>query len=151
MKNSEFVLKISSLWREQKRREFLYLEALKKDKMGTLRRMLSQGHFSALLFQKEIQSLYDYFKCFLTDRDLQEAIPAPYVTESGLDGLEEKEQVAGYLKCVESKILLSYKALHKHLDRDSDTRRIIDGHLQRISEFCEFLAKQETMTSPNLR
>ncbi len=56
-----------------------------------------------------------------------------------------------YLKRVESKILLFCKALRKNLDRDADTQPIIDAHLLRISEFYDFPAKQETMTSPNLK
>ena len=59
---NEFVPMIRALWIEQKNRELLYLEALKKDNMGSCRRILSQGHVSALLFQKEIKWIYDYFK-----------------------------------------------------------------------------------------
>ena len=95
LKGGEFVLKISALWHEQKRREFIYLLALKKEKMGPLRKMLSHGHFSALLFQREIQSLYDYFKCFLNDKDLDDSLVMEELAETSLHRLEEKEHVAG--------------------------------------------------------
>jgi hypothetical protein len=133
----EFVLSISSLWYEQKIREVLYLEALKKDSMGSLRRMLTQGHFSALLFQKEIHWIYDYFKCFLTDKKID------IITVSELYDLEEKEEVAGYLKKTEGKILQSYKSISKFLDIDLEIRSVLNEHLDRISEFYEILSKQE--------
>ena len=151
MRGGEFVLKISALWHEQKRREFLYLVALKKEKMGSLRKMLAQGHFSAMLFQREISSLYDYFKCFLNDKDLDESFVITEVTETSLHRLEEKEQVVGYLKKMESKILNSYRGLHAYIERDSETRRIFDAHLSRISEFYEILSKQETIKTSELR
>lgn len=142
-KLSEFVLKISALWNDQKRREVLYLEALKKDSMGSLRKILSHGHFSALLFQKEIRSMYDYFKCFLTDKDLENSSETNADTVAYLHELEEKEQVAGYLKRTEGEILQSYRSLYKYLERDSETRRVVDEHLERISEFYDILSRQE--------
>ncbi len=151
LREAEFVQQISALWREQKRREFLYLLALKKDKMGPLRKMLSQGHFSALLFQREIRAVYDYFKCFMTDKELDNSVSASEISESSLHNMEEKEQVAGYLKKMESKILTSYKSLHKYVERDSETKRIIDEHLRRISEFYEVLSKQELVARKEMK
>jgi hypothetical protein len=142
-KTGEFVLKISALWNDQKRREGLYLEALKKDSMSSLRRMLTQGHFSALLFQKEIRWIYDYFKCLLTDKELED------LNQKGLTGyelmrdMEDKEQIAGFLKKSEGTILQSYKSLIGNLESDSETRKVLDDHLDRISEFYEILSKQE--------
>lgn len=143
LNGGEFVLKISALWHEQKRREILYLLALKKDKMGSLRKMLTQGHFSAILFQREIRSLYDYFKCFLNDKDLDDTLAIDELKESSLRAMEEKEQVVGYLSKMEGKMLNSYRSFHKYVDRDSDTRRMLDDHLTRISEFYEILSTQE--------
>ena len=139
---SEFVLKISALWNAQKRRENLYLEALKKDSMGSLRRILSQGHFSAVLFQKEICWIYDYFKCFMNDKELRDMT----VTSSDknlLKGIEEKKEVASVLKKNEGKVLQAYRSLVSNLEGDSETRRVLREHLDRISEFYEILSKQE--------
>ena len=142
-KTREFVLNISSLWNEHKIREVLYLEALKKDSMGPLRKILTQGHFSALLFQKEIHWIYDYFKCFLTDKDLVSDKKVNLITISGMCDLEEKEEVVGYLKKMEGRILQSYKSLSKYLDSDLEIRSVLNEHLDRISEFYEILSKQE--------
>jgi hypothetical protein len=139
----EFVLKISALWNEQKIREVLYLEALKKDSMGPLRKMLTQGHFSALIFQKEIHGIYDYFKCFLTDKDLVSNSEVNLNTMAGLYNLEEKEDIADFLKKTEGRILQSYKSLYKYLDRDLEIKRVVDQHLDRISEFYEILSRYE--------
>ena len=151
LKAGEFVLKISALWHEQKRREFIYLLALKKEKMGPLRKMLSHGHFSAMLFQREIQSLYDYFKCFLNDKDLDDSLAMEELADTSLHRLEEKEHVAGYLKTMESKILNSYRGLHRYIERDSETRKVFDAHLSRISEFYEILSRLEGVKSTELK
>jgi hypothetical protein len=140
---SELVMKIGALWRENKRREFLYLQALRKDSMGSLRQMLAKGHFSAVLFQKEINWIYDYFKCLLTDKDLDESMPDKYFQEGSFDDVQGKEQVASYLKNTEGEILLSYKALDKYVDRYADIKRIVDEHAHRITRFYELLSKQE--------
>ena len=141
-KLNEFVLKISALWNEQKRREVLYLEALKKDSMGPLRKLLTQGHFSALLFQKEIHWIYDYFKCFLNDKDLVNSAEVNSDSVQALHNLEEKAEVADVLKKTEGKILQSYRSLYKYIEREPETKRLLDEHLERISEFYEILSKQ---------
>jgi hypothetical protein len=150
-KTREFILNISSLWNEQKIREVLYLEALKKDSMGPLRKILTQGHFSALLFQKEIHWIYDYFKCFLTDKDLVTDKKINLITISGLYNLEEKEEVVGYLKKTEGRILQSYKSLSRYLDSDLEIRSVLNEHLDRISEFYEILSKQEKVKIKELK
>lgn len=139
----EFVLKISALWNAQKRRENLYLEALKKDSMGSLRRILSQGHFSAVLFQKEICWIYDYFKCFMNDKELGD-ISVTSSDKNLLRDIEEKEEVASVLKKNEGKVLHAYRSLVSNLEGDSETRRVLREHLDRISEFYEILSKQES-------
>ena len=144
-KVGDFTLKISSLWRQQKIRELLYLKALKKDGMGPLRRMLSQGHFSAVLFQREIGWIYDYFKCFLTDKDLgvNETDSENSLILKDLDKLDGQEQVAGYLKREEEAVLNSYKSVYNRLEFDTETGRVLKEHLDRITEFYEILSKQE--------
>jgi c-di-AMP phosphodiesterase-like protein len=143
-KANEFVLMIRALWNEQKNRELLYLEALKKDSMGSFRRVLSQGHVSALLFQKEIRWVYDYFKCFLNDRELGDS--SGNVSKNVLSRIEtahEKEEIAKCLKTTESATLQLYKSLRTYLEKDSEARNILDEHLARISEFYEALSKME--------
>lgn len=141
-KLNEFVLKISALWSEQKRREVLYLEALKKDSMGPFRKMLTQGHFSALLFQKEIHWIYDYFKCFLNDKDLVNSVEVNSDTVLAMYNVENKEEVTDVLKKTEGRILQSYRSLYKYIEREPETKRVVDEHLERISEFYEILSRQ---------
>ncbi|MCF0060090.1 hypothetical protein MUK70_12640 [Dyadobacter chenwenxiniae] len=141
---NDFVQAIRALWIEQKTRELIYLEALKKDNMGSCRRMFSQGHVSALLFQKEIKWIYDYFKCFLTDKELGETnhITARAAVQM-LEDVEEKEEIATRLKKVEAATLQLYKMLRTYVDKDSEARQMLDEHLVRISEFYESLCKLE--------
>ena len=108
-KGNEFILMIRALWNEQKKREVLYLEALKKDGMGPFRRVLSQGHVSAVLFQKEIRAVYDYFKCFLNDKELADQNQiASHASLQLLENANGKEEVASCLKKIEAATLQLY-------------------------------------------
>ena len=149
---NEFVPMIRALWIEQKNRELLYLEALKKDNMGSCRRILSQGHVSALLFQKEIKWIYDYFKCFLTDKDLGETnqILSRQALKT-LENLNEKEEIATCLKRIESATLQLYKTIRTYVDKDSEARLMLDEHLIRISEFYDALCKLEVGNQKSIR
>ena len=148
--NSDFVPMIRALWNEQKNRELVYLEALKKDSMGSFRRVLSQGHVSAVLFQKEIRWIYDYFKCFLDDKDLADNQIASKSALQTLENLECKEDVAACLKKIEAATLQLYKTLRMYTEREIEVRRILDEHLIRISEFYEALCKAELGTRKNM-
>ncbi|MCE7060959.1 hypothetical protein [Dyadobacter sp. CY343] len=144
VRTNNFVPIIRALWVEQKNRELLYLEALKKDSMGSFRRLLSQGHVSAVLFQKEIRSIYDYFKCFLTDKELSETNQiASLASLQLLENAKAPSEVAACLRKLEGTTLQHYKALRTYMDRELEACRILDEHLNRIAEFYEVLGKLE--------
>lgn len=144
-RGNEFIQMIRALWNEQKKREVLYLEALKKDGMGPFRRVLSQGHVSAVLFQKEIRAVYDYFKCFLNDKELADQNQiASHVSLQLLENASGREEVASCLKKIEAATLQLYKSLRHYLDREPETQRLMDEHLMRTSEFYEMLCKLES-------
>jgi hypothetical protein len=144
-KGNEFIQMIRMLWNEQKKREVLYLEALKKDGMGPFRRILSQGHVSAVLFQKEIRAVYDYFKCFLNDKELADYNQiASYTSLQMLENANGKEEVASCLKKIEAAVIQLYKSLRSYLDKEPETQRLMDEHLTRTSEFYDMLCKLES-------
>lgn len=143
-RGNEFIQMIRALWNEQKKREILYLEALKKDGMGPFRRVLSQGHVSAVLFQKEIRAVYDYFKCFMNDKELTDQ--NPIFASASLEILESvngKEEVASHLKKIEAVVIQLYKSLCNQLEREPEAQRLMDEHLVRTSEFYDMLSKYE--------
>jgi len=144
VKGKELILMIKALWNEQKNRELLYLEALKKDVNGSFRRVLSQGHVSAVLFQREICWIYDYFKCFLNDKELGDANSASSsMAAKMLDNLDHQEDIARCLKRNEAATVQLYNSLRVYMDKDSEARKVLDEHLSRISEFYETLRKLE--------
>ncbi|REA57626.1 hypothetical protein DSL64_23085 [Dyadobacter luteus] len=145
----EFVSKVASLWKAQQRRAFLYKEALKKDNVSSLRKTLSQGYFSALLFQKEIQGVYDYVKCLLTDEDLEKQ-GAEVMISDQLSDTEEESQIVNRLITVESTILESYHSLEGHLEYATETKSILSDHLERISDFYRILSKYQREHTGNL-
>ena len=144
VKGKELILMIKALWNEQKNRELLYLEALRKDVNGSFRRVLSQGHVSAVLFQREICWIYDYFKCFLNDKELSEAnADLSRTATKMLENVEQQEDIARYIKRNEAATLQLYNSLRGYMDKDSEARKVLDEHLERISEFYETLRKLE--------
>lgn len=149
-KGNEFIQMIRALWNEQKKREVMYLEALKKDGMGPFRRALSQGHVSAVLFQKEIRAVYDYFKCFLNDKELadQNQITS-YASVQLIESANGKEEVASCLKKIEAAAIQLYQSISHYLDREPEAQRLMDEHLTRTSEFYEMLSRLESGTQRN--
>ncbi|GGN02658.1 hypothetical protein GCM10010967_41680 [Dyadobacter beijingensis] len=144
-KGNEFIQMIRALWNEQKKREILYLEALKKDGMGPFRRVLSQGHVSAVLFQKEIRSVYDYFKCFLTDKELTDHNQlAARTSLEMLENVNGKEEVASCLKKIEAAVIQMYESVRNYLEKEPEAQRLMDEHLVRTSEFYDMLCKYES-------
>ncbi len=142
---NEMITKLILLWNEQRSRELLYLNALKKDKMGTFRRVLSQGHLSAMIFQREIKWIYDYFKCCLTDKDLDGNLYSPQIDPNlqVLDSLEKLEQVASFFKCKEEAILKSYRAVSGLIEWDLDSSKLLKEHREKIREFYDTMVSQE--------
>ncbi|WP_353718152.1 hypothetical protein [Dyadobacter sp. 676] len=144
-KGNEFIQMIRALWNEQKKREVLYLEALKRDGMGPFRRILSQGHLSALLFQKEIRAVYDYFKCFLNDKELADHNQiASRTSLQLLENAHDKEEVVSCLKKIEAAVIQLYKSVRSYLEKEPEAQRLMDEHLLRVSEFYESLCKLES-------
>jgi uncharacterized protein VirK/YbjX len=141
---NEFVPMIRALWNEQKNRELLYLEALKKESIGSFRKLLSQGHVSAVLFQKEIRVIYDYFKCFLNDKELGDTNQiASMASLQSLENANGLPEIAACLKKIEAGTLQLYKSLRTYLEREFDTVDVLDEHFARISEFHEALSNLE--------
>lgn len=138
----EFVSKVAILWKAQRVRASLYREALQKDNIGPLRKTLSQGYFSALLFQKEIQGIYDYIKCLFTDEDLSNK-HSDTTFSNQLANVEEGSQIVKHLMNIESTVLQSYQSLESHLEYVTDVKHILTDHLERISEFYKILSKYQ--------
>ncbi|WP_025762124.1 hypothetical protein [Dyadobacter tibetensis] len=143
----EMISKIRLLWNQQCLRETLYLNALKMDRICHLRKSLTQGHFSSLLFQRELKSVYDYLKCLLTDDGL--AIPS-YSTEqhNGIFHLREMEgrqmEVAGFFKKTEATLLNSYQTVSQYLEWDQSILDMLDDHQVSIKGFYESMAHRES-------
>lgn len=141
----EFVEGIALLWKENKRRELLYIHVMKRDHLGNLRRLCNQGHISALLFQKEIQWIYDYFKCNLNDGDLKqefEAAPVDTAQEATLDTLNDTSMVVRLIKEAELTTIRGYQSVIRFVDRDGEVHSILRDHLDRITHLCSELGRE---------
>ena len=145
----EFVQGIALLWEENKRRELLYIRVMKNDHLGNFRRLCNQGHITALLFQKEIQWIYDYFKCNLSDSDLRAAFEeVPSTQEFALDDMEDNSTLLRLIKEVELTTIRGYQSAIKFVDQEGEVYDILRDHLDRITHLCGEFGRE---TSPNFR
>lgn len=133
----EFVQGIALLWEENKRRELLYIRVMKNDHLGNFRRLCNQGHITALLFQKEIQWIYDYFKCNLSDSDLRTAFEDAVPTqETVLDGVEDNSTLVRLINEVELTTMRGYQSMLRFVDQEGEVYDILRDHLDRITQLC---------------
>ncbi len=132
----EFVQGIVLLWEENKRRELLYIRVMKSDQLGNVRRLCNQGHITALLFQKEIQWIYDYFKCNLNDSDLRVAFEDAPAQETLLDGMEDNSTLLRLIKEVELTTIHGYQSVIRFIDQEGEVYDILRDHLDRITHLC---------------
>jgi hypothetical protein len=147
----EFVQGIALLWKENKRRELLYIHVMKRDHLGNLRRLCNQGHISALLFQKEIQWIYDYFKCSLNDCDLRDgfvAAPTEYEQETTLDHLSDTSTIVRLIKEAELTTIRGYQSVIRFVDREGEVHSILRDHLDRITHLCSEFGRE---TNPHFK
>jgi hypothetical protein len=133
----EFVRNLASLWNEHKKREELYMRVMRKENLGNLRRLCNQGHISALLFQKEILWIYDYYKCNLNDRDLRNYAIPKVQKESTLDQVEDMGVLLRVLKETEWSTIRRYQTVLNFVDGDTEIFTVLRDHIDRMSEFCD--------------
>jgi hypothetical protein len=139
------------LWNQHKKREALYIEAMKTEDLGALRTVCNQGHFSALLFQKEIQWIYDYFKCSLSDYDLQVHFNESVQTEDKPRKIRPKRVLTYLLKEAEFSTIKCYHRVLKYVESDSETSRIMREHLDRIADLYKQWKSEVGATIPTWR
>ena len=133
----EFVQSIAMLWKENKRRELLYIRVMKNDHLGHFRRLCNQGHITALLFQKEIQWIYDYFKCNLSDSDLRVAFEhTPHGQSTEFDGTEDNSTLVRLIKEVELTTIRGYQSVIRFVNPEGEVYDILRDHLDRITQLC---------------
>lgn len=141
----EFVQGIALLWKENKRRETLYMAIMRKDHLGNLRRLCNQGHISSLLFQKEIQWIYDYFKCALRDSDLDQcADDSSWQMVEAVDGATEPGAIVRLINEAELVTIRSYQAMIRFAEKDGEAYRILREHLDRIVYLCDKFSREST-------
>lgn len=144
----EFVLKTAMLWKEHKKREFLYMQMIRKENLGNLRRLCNQGHISAVLFQKELQWVYDYFKCNLNDGELSDYPESEVKGGNTLETVEDMGVLLRVLKETEWYTIRQYQSLIKLVDSESEVFTILRDHIDRLNEFCDNLSNQIIYISP---
>lgn len=147
----KFVKSTALLWNQHKKREALYIEVMRSEDLGALRKVCNQGHFSALLFQKEIQWIYDYFKCSLSDYDLQDHFKETVQIEDKPLKVRHKRVLTHLLQEAEFSTIECYRKVLKYVDSDSETSRIMREHLDRIADLYKSWKKEVGVSIPTWR
>ena len=143
----EFVQSIALLWEENKRRELLYIRVMKNDHLGNFRRLCNQGHITALLFQKEIQWIYDYFKCNLSDSDLRVAFEdTPHIQSAEFDGTEDNSTLVRLIKEVELTTIRGYQSVIRFINPEGEVYDILRDHLDRITQLCGEFGREGSLS-----
>ncbi|TDB66872.1 hypothetical protein [Arundinibacter roseus] len=148
----EFVRNTAMLWKEHKKRELLYMKVMQKDDLGNIRKLCKQGHITALLFQKEIQWIYEYFKCSLNDCDLKDYFMEGIEAGNTLDAVEDKGVLFRILKETEWLTIRSYETVLTFVDKDGEVYAILHDHLDRMNDFYDRFSREiSTLSQRKIR
>lgn len=131
----------ADLWGIHHFRQNLYQEAMSLDNVGSLRRICSRGYMSSLLFQKEIQALYDRMKSSLVDGDIRRKIEQ-FSPPSFFSPKDDRLSVAHIIRNYESKTIKSYQGLISKMSLSKDDIHLLTDHLYKLKDLHRELFKE---------
>ena len=143
----QLVARVAGLWNLHQCREVLYKQSLTLDNLGSLRQICSQGFISSLLFQKDIQWIYDDIKCALSDGDIHDF-------EKKENGLvytlpkEDRPVLTRIIQDQEYKSIKLYKDLMGLKTLTIDSYSILSDHLDKLCDISYNLNKELIKHSP---
>jgi len=143
----QLVTRVAALWNLHQCREALYKQSMAFDNLGSLRQICSQGFISSLLFQKDIQWIYDDIKCALSDGDIHDFVKK----ENAHNYIIPKENKAVLTRIIqdqEYKSIKLYKELLAIKNLTTDTYSIFSDHLEKLCDISYNLNKELTKHSP---
>ena len=143
----QLVARVAALWNMHQCREVLYKQSMTLDNLGSLRKICSQGFISSLLFQKDIQWIYDDIKCALSDGDIHNFVKEENVPLYTLPN-ENRAVLTRIIQDQEYKSIKLYKELLGLKNLTTDTYSIFTDHLDKLSDISYHLNKELTKYSP---
>jgi hypothetical protein len=143
-----FITDIARIWNQHQYRKDLYMQAMSMENLGSLRRVCSHGYISSLLFQKEIQWIYDQVKCSLQDGEISRKLNDVAVP---IFGNIDKLSIARILREQEQKTIRIYKRLVSGIVLSKDENDIFSDHLQKLQDIDFQLNKELINSYENVR
>lgn len=137
---NELVRCLATLWKKHKERELLYLTAMKIADIGNLRKTFSQGYMIALLFQKEINAMYDSLRCSLDDASLCKSC-TKHLTQQ-IHRISTNQDVSLILSQLESETLTCYEEAYRHIEIYLEEAQLINEHISRLQELRAVLLQE---------
>lgn len=136
----ELVRCLATLWKKHKERELLYLTAMKIADIGNLRKTFSQGYLISLLFQKEINAIYDSFRCNMDDSPLCTSCTSHLAEQ--IQRINMNQDVVLLLSQLESETLSGYEETYLHIEIYPEETQLIKEHISRLHELRAALLQE---------
>lgn len=135
----ELVKSLAALWKKHKEREILYLTAMRIEDLGKLRKVCSQGYSMSLLFQREIRTIYDTFRCSFDDIELCKHCTKHL--KPTIENLGNAFSAASILASQETETLRCYEEALSFLDETSEEGRVMLEHISLLTDVNALLQK----------
>jgi hypothetical protein len=139
--SQNLLVNVARLWRMLNKSESFYKTMMSIEELGSIRKLCSQGHMTSVLFKKELCSVYDYNKCYLHDPDLSHI-----TVDVNVDHILSNRKNPGFIVSLiieqYDKILKSYKDVLIHLDPQSNLARLLNEHMDVLSNRKELLCNE---------
>ena len=130
---------IARLWRLYKRQESLFRSAMALNTSCKLRRVFSNGYMMALLFRKDVDSMYQSMKNSLYDGELSSIVRSS--DEFDPDSISE-QVVLTELAAQQQVLREAYEQLLSRLDDGSEAAICCSEHIEKLSGLEEALREE---------
>jgi hypothetical protein len=121
---------LTSAWQAHRRLRNQLLTAMRKDTCPTLRRILEKAYLTSVIFERDIEELYDSLKSYLHDSRLDETGFDPgLVRQHGVNVVVVMETITQQ----QSALLNLYKQLLDLICKEGFTQEWCEQHLQTLA------------------
>jgi len=132
------LVNVARLWRMLNKSESFYKAIMGIEELGAIRKLCSQGHMTSVLFKKELCSVYDYNRCYLHDPDLNHSSVDVNVDQI-LTNRKNPDVIIYLIIEQYDKMLECYKNVLIHLDEQSNLAKLLNEHMDVLSNRKELL------------
>jgi hypothetical protein len=138
----EIIKNVARIWRMHKKREALFKAAMLQADQR-MRRICTTGYMNALLFQKDIETVYNSYKYYLEDGQLGSIVRS----EHDIVFNHKHLPLATILKEHQQQTICCYQELLPQLEANLDEMELVKSHIDKLSEMNVLLDLQLGQTA----